>query len=150
MSHSKLPPCTVVPSVTHYEIELLRQPPVDVEFSSSEEELEYQEADAKLAEKIQAVAQASCGSQNSEELIHTNWDWYPTKTRYLELDEKVFSQALVQSLIQLLEDAYADWRIYLNVYKSLSKDAQDFGVACLSKQKIIIQKSLYERLSPSA
>ncbi len=150
MSHSKLPPCTVVPSETHYEIELLRQPPVEVEFPSSEEESKYQQVDAQLAEKIQAVAQASCDSQNSEDLIHTNWDWYPTKSRSLEIDEKVFSQALVQGLIQLLEGAYSDWRIYLNVYKSLSKDAQDFGVACLFKQRIIIQRSLYERLSPSA
>jgi len=150
MSHSKLPPCTVVPSETHYQIELLRHSAVEVEFSSSEEESEYQRVDVQLAEKIHAVAQASCDSQNSENLIHTNWDWHPTKSRSLELDEKVFSQALVQSLIQLLEGTYADWRIYLNVYKSLSKDAQDFGVACLSKQRIIIQQSLYERLSPSA
>ncbi|WP_124543963.1 hypothetical protein [Piscinibacter terrae] len=129
---------------------MLKQPTVEVAFSSSEEEAIYERADAELASKIQEVAEAACGSRNAEDLVHTNWDWYPTKSRSVELDEQVFSPALVQQLIQLLEGTYADWRIYLNVYKSLTRNSQDFGVACLSKSRIIIQQSLYERLSASA
>ncbi|RQP21157.1 hypothetical protein DZC73_29295 [Albitalea terrae] len=150
MNLADLPPCTVVASATHFEIELLKQPTVEVAFSSSEEEAIYERADAELASKIQEVAEAACGSRNAEDLVHTNWDWYPTKSRSVELDEQVFSPALVQQLIQLLEGTYADWRIYLNVYKSLTRNSQDFGVACLSKSRIIIQQSLYERLSASA
>ena len=150
MSIASFPSCTVVPSATHFEIELLRQPTVEVEFSSNEQESAYEQTDVQLALRIQEVAEAVCGSHDPTEVIHTNWDWYPTKSRSFELDEKIFSSTLVEHLIQLLEGPYADWRIYMNVYKSLARDAQDFGVACLSKDRIIMQKSLYERLSSSA
>jgi len=149
MSVSTLPPCLVVASATHVELELLKLPPVEVEFDSPAEEQRYEEADNRLAVKIQEAIVALSGEAEGE-LFHTNWDWFPSKSRSVELDVQAFSLALVRQLVSLLTAEYADWRIHLNVYRSLAQHAQDFGVACLFAHRIILERSLHEKLSTEA
>lgn len=150
VKYPDLTSCVVAPSATHVEIELLRRDVGEIEFSSTEEESAYEHDDNFLAEEIHAVAEAACCTGSAEELVHTNWDWYPNKSRSIELDEKVFSLPLLQSLAELLNGKYADWRIHLNVYSSLGQNPKEVGVACLFRQELIIQKSLYELLQRSA
>ena len=150
MSTLGLPPCAIVKSATHVDLELLKLPAAEVQFDSPEEEQRYEQADGRLASKIEkAVAELSGGASDGE-LFHTNWDWYPSKSRSIELDERAFSLALLQRLVSLLAGEYIDWRIHLNVYRSLVKEAQDFGVACIFANRIIMQKSLHEKLSAAA
>lgn len=136
-------------SATHIEIELLKREAGEVKFSSTEEESAYEQDDNILAEEIHAIAEAACGNGSAEELVHTNWDWYPNKSRSLELDERIFSLPLLQSLAALLDGKYADWRIHLNVYSSLGQNPKELGVACLFRHEFIVQKSLYEHLRRS-
>jgi hypothetical protein len=150
VKHPDLSACVVALSATHVEIELLKREAREIEFSSTEEESAYEQDDNFLAEEIHAIAEAACGNDEAEEMVRTNWDWYPNKSRSLELDEKVFSLSLLQSLAELLKGKYADWRIHLNVYSSLGQNPKEVGVACLFRQEFIVQKSLYERLQKSA
>jgi hypothetical protein len=147
MNHEGALPFIVVPSATHLEIELLKLPAAEVEFPTSEAEQAYEQMDAHLAVQIQQVAENACGPQDPENLVHTNWDWYPNKSRSLELDSQIVSAALVYALLSLLEGRYADWRIHLNVYSSLAEHPHELGAACLLKGKVLIESRLHEHLA---
>ena len=139
---------TVVASETHLEIELLRDPPQEVDFGSSEEEASYAAVDLELADRVHAVIVREFASQPEESLIFTNLDWWPNRSRSVSVDSRTLSRSVVASLAALLVGEYSEWRIHVNVFRSLATDVEvEVGSLCLLPGRIIVQSSLCELLA---
>lgn len=137
-------PLTVVPSATHLEIELMRLPAQELEFESSEQEEQYQQADFTLAVQIEAAVRAPFPSVPSNELFFASLDWWPNKSRSVVVSERAFSAALLERLASLLQGEYSDWRIHLSVCKALGleQDETELGSLCILSGQIIVESSL--------
>ena len=124
----------------------MKLPDRHVEFASDAEEQHAEQIDLRLAERMHELAVAACNGGNAEELVHTNWDWFGSKSRSIVIDARILSRELVASLAALLCGEHADWFIYLDVQRSLANAAQELGVAAIFRDKIIIERSLHERI----
>ena len=146
MQRNPLPPITVVRSETHVELELMRLPTMEVEFSSPDEEVRYERSDLELANRIESVVAELFPHEPQEELVCTSLDWWPDKSRSVMLSERAFRSSLVSALASLLAGEYADWKIHATVCKRLGAAADDaeIGTICLMRNRIILQNSLYE------
>jgi len=150
MTYHALPPCIVVRSATHIEIELMKLPDRHTEFASDEEEQLGEQTDYRLAERVHELAVAACNDGHAEELVYTNWDWFGSRSRSIVIDERILSRELVAKLAALLHGEHADWFIYLDVQRSLAKVPQELGVAAIFRDKITLERSLHERVDAAA
>lgn len=142
MSALRAPRVLVVRSMTHLEIELLKRPAPYIEFDDEAAEKAYEKQDYQLALQVYTLAKAACGALDPEDLVFTSWDWSPSESCAITIDRKILSAELVNAMLATLVDAYASWRIHLNVYENLAGGGTEFGAACLFQDLAIIEQAL--------
>jgi hypothetical protein len=147
-----MPPMTVVRSPTHLEIELLRLPVVEVQFASPDEEEKFEKRDVALAMQIEAEISKSFPNVATAELLITNYDWWPNKSRSVVLSQRAFCTPVVERLAALLQGEYEDWKIHVYVCKSLGDhfDDSEVGSLCILPGRIIIEQGLHALLAAAA
>ncbi len=146
-----LPPMTVVRSETHLEIELLRLGGEEVEFLSPEAEAKYEHSDRTLAQRIELAIASAHSRTNEGQLVFTNLDWWPNKSRSVTVSEGAFSASVLVHLSALLIGEFADWKIHVHVCKAFGeRHASEIGSLCILADRVIIQESLHERLRSEA
>jgi len=145
-------PLRVVPSVTHLEIELMRQPAEELVFETHELEQQYERSDLSLAVHIEAEVCAQFPGTPSDELLFSSFDWWPNKSRSVVLSERAFCTRVVERLASLLRGEFADWRIHVSVCKALEPDPDgcEVGSLCILPGQIIIENSLSALLTSAA
>lgn len=85
MAHQHAVKQVIVDSEAQFDI-VLHQHAVEVEFANDTEEREYENTDRCLADAIQSLMVEIFGATNDGVLFHQNFDWWPTCTRFLEID----------------------------------------------------------------
>jgi len=145
-------PVQFVRSETHLEIELLRQPAAEVEFESPEQEEQYQAKDFALASQIQAVVCSAFPEIPTEGLLFASLDWWPNRSRSVVLSKQAFSANVLESLSELLDGEYAEWRIHVAVCESLSEDGggSEVGLLCILPGRVLVEESLRPFIEPVA
>jgi hypothetical protein len=134
---------TVVASETHVEIEWLRLRVAEVEFASPEEESAYCTADLKLASQIEALIQAGSPSTPKDDLLYTNHDWWPNRTRSVSLYKQGLAAVPLDALQDLLVGQYSNWRIFANVVES-PESQLEVGCMFLTQDRAVVQRSIHE------
>jgi hypothetical protein len=144
-------PVSVVRSATHLEIELLRHPTPEIEFQSRAQEEQYQSSDLALANQIESQILGLFPGTPAEQLLFTNLDWWPNKSRSIVLGRLAFSIVVLERLIGLLQGEYSDWRIHVTVVESLtSADQDEIGSLCILPKGVIIEQSLVALIEAAA
>jgi len=87
---------------------------------SKEGELRYEALDRSLMQEI-SNKMGRFGVQETD--WHSIEDWWPNRTRFLEVDASLVSTDLVTSLQSLLVGQYGSWIVNINVYEGLSSGA---------------------------
>jgi hypothetical protein len=87
----------------------------------SSDEAAYERVDRHLAKNIDHVLAAVFGAENVDILYHQIYDWWPTKTRFIELDQSCLSWPFIESVQSILSGEHSDWVVNVQVYKPLSE-----------------------------
>ena len=145
-------PITLVRSATHLEIELVRLGSVELEFDSAEEQARYEKVDFALAKQIEAEVRKHRPSVAVDDLLSTNYDWWPNKARSLVISERSFCLPVVEGLAALLTGEYEDWKIHVRVCKSLGTkpDSSELGSLCILQSHVILESNLGAILASAA
>jgi hypothetical protein len=105
----------------------LMQHAVTVEFASETDEKAYVAIDCGLIKQMRQTLADLFGANMNGVLYHQNEDWWPTKTRFLELDASALTIELVNRLQKLLDGPSADWRINVHAYCPLDSNPAVYG-----------------------
>jgi hypothetical protein len=105
----------------------LMQHAVNVDLRSAADEKAYVAIDSGLVEQMRHTLADLFGANMNGVLYHQNEDWWPTKTRFLELDASALTIELVNRLQKLLDGPAADWRINVHAYCPLSSNPAVYG-----------------------
>ncbi|MFG0262107.1 MAG: hypothetical protein ACF788_06940 [Novipirellula sp. JB048] len=91
-------------------------------------EQEYERMDSTLASRIDELLTAELASKAMENVVHQIYDWWPNRTRFIEIDARCVSWELLTKFQSLLVDRFEDWTINIQVYDQLdSTDAPHLG-----------------------
>ena len=129
---------------------VLHEHAIEVEFASDVEEIEYANTDSRLAVAIQSLMVEIFGATNEGVLFHQNYDWWPTCTRFLEVDSLCITWNFINRLCALLTGDVKDWRINVHVYNPLDSEGADHvGGLNVYSDWILIQKHVQDLLARS-
>jgi len=121
---------------TAVDIEVLRRA-TEVVLDSEHEEQEYQKLDWLLHQQVCAVL-AGAGAS-----FYVNEDWWPNRTKAVELDEASLKPSLVSALQSLLVGQYAHWSIAIEVYRGLQQEhAKGLGPTRIYANDVLTIQSL--------
>lgn len=98
---------------------ILHEHAVVVELPDEDAETAYVAIDERLCEQLESLFIEIFG-KGHEEFCHQNWDWWPTRTRFLWFGSEVISWALIDLLQERLVGDVEDWRININVLVNLA------------------------------
>ena len=90
-------------------------------------EREYERTDNCLADAIQSLMIGIFGATNEGELFHQNFGWWPTCTRFLEIDSLCVTWDFIHQLRALLIGNVKDWRVNIHVYNPLKGEVSPAG-----------------------
>jgi hypothetical protein len=96
---------------------------VTVEFDSKAAEQAYQKRDWRLHLQICDVMGMTAGADRSDGLVHMIEDWWPNKSRHMEIDTAALGPDQVESLRLLLKGEFEDWVIHVGVYRGFTSEA---------------------------
>jgi hypothetical protein len=85
------------------------------------EEIAYVELDSQLAALVTRALCDSLGSKMDGVLFHQNEDWWPNRTRSIELDAKGLNWLLLIKLQSLLISPFDNWLINIQIYEGLEQ-----------------------------
>lgn len=108
------------------------------------EQSDYERLDGKLAELVGKTLTSLMPQTGDEEWFHQILDWWPTKTRFVEIGRTVVNRALLGELQCLLVGVYSDWTVNLQVYESMGSDAKHLGSINIYSDKILLLYNLLE------
>ena len=121
---------------------------IEICIDTPEQEADYEKLDQELATQINTLLADLFGTQNDGKLYHQNLDWWPTCTRFLELDSVCITWQLIQRLQSLLADPFSDWRVNIHVYTPFdSDDSQHVGGLNIYRDWLLTQPTVHELLS---
>ncbi len=124
---------------------------IEVEFANDAEESKYEKTDTRLADAIQSLLVEMFGAKNEGVLFHQNFDWWPTCTRFLEIDSLCVTWDFIHRLRSLLIGEVDDWRINIHVYNPLSgSGSRHLGGLNVYSDWILIQNPVHGLLPKSA
>ena len=112
------------------------------EFSSSEDEDNYERRDAALIRLIRKEIRQHFG-RNVKRQPHVIDDWWPDHTRFIEATPAHCTPAFLIGLRQLLKDDYKDYRIQICVYEDSMDGTTYIGSMALYKDRVLIEKKLH-------
>ena len=125
----------------------LNEHAVEVDLASKDEETAYEQLDSRIANELQSLMADSFGESNDGVLYHQNFDWWPTKTRFLYLDSLCITWDLIHRIQSLLTGAAEDWRINVHISTPLDgDDAQEIGAINIYRDWLLIQKTIRDLL----
>lgn len=120
---------------------------VVVDVDSEIDKKAYERLDSKLAELIQGLMMSELGQNNEGFLFHQNWDWWPTRTRFLYLDPLVIQWKLIDKLRLLLVGEHSDWRVNVHVIGDMSSgNSKEIGGLNIYRDWLLLQRSIYNLL----
>ena len=129
---------------------VLHEHAIEVEFANDIEEREYEKTDCCLADAIQSLMIAIFGTTNEGVLFHQNFDWWPTCTRFLEIDSQCVTWDFIHQLRALLIGDFKDWRVNIHVYNPLKGERSDHvGALNVYSDWILIRKPVCSLLPKS-
>jgi hypothetical protein len=111
------------------------------EFSSSQDEEEYERRDAALIRLIRKEIRQHFG-RSAKKQPWVNDDWWPNHTRYLDATPAHCTAAFLIALRRLLNNDYKDYRIQICVYEDLMEGTTYIGSMALYKDRVLIEKKL--------
>ena len=112
------------------------------EFSSSEDEDEYERRDSLLIRLIRKEVRQHFG-RNAKQQPHLIDDWWPNHTRYIEATPAHCTAAFLTALGRLLNNDYKDYRIQICVYEDTMDGTTYIGSMALYKDRVLIEKKLH-------
>lgn len=126
----------------------LREHAVEIDLANEADERAYEQLDQHVADHLDAVLRDVVGADNCEVLYHQNYDWWPTRTRFLELDAACLSWNLVTQLQSTLTGVAEDWRINIHVYRPLDgTPSEHVGGLNVYRDWLLIQKPVFNVLN---
>ena len=143
-------PARLVVAQSLEELERLAdQAAVTVEFDSKAAEQGYQKRDWRLHLQICEVMGMTAGADRSDGLVHMIEDWWPNKSRHMEIDAAALGPYQVESLRVLLKGEFEDWVIHVGVYRGftseVSRDKPEFiGGLSIYATRILVQRSVLQ------
>jgi len=111
------------------------------EFSSTEEEEEYERKDSALIRLIRKEIRLHFGRKADSPYVID--DWWPNHTRYIEVTPAHCTAAFLIALGRLLNNQYKDYRIQVCVYEDAMDGATYIGSMALYKDRVLIEKKLH-------
>lgn len=129
----------------------LHEHAVEVPLADEDEEAAYERLDDGLAQQLQSLLIDLLGKSNDGILYHQILDWWPTRTRFLEIDSVCVTWGFIDRLQSLLVGHVEDWRINIRVYTPLHSDSsQPVGGLNVYREWILAQRAVYELLPRSS
>ena len=122
---------------------IFREEAVITEFSSSEEEAQYERRDSALIRLIRREIRLH-PHRNADQQPFVSDDWWPNHTRYIEVMPEHCTAAFLSALGRLLKNDYKDYRIQICVYEDMTNGATYIGSMALYKDRVLIEKKLHE------
>jgi len=124
---------------------------VEVDLGNETEERAYEQLDQQLASRLDIVLREVVGADKCEVLYHQNYDWWPTRTRFIELDTNCLSWNLVTQLQSTLIGDAEDWRINIHVYRPLDgTPSEHVGGLNVYREWLLIQTPVLNILGSAA
>ena len=121
---------------------------IEICVDTSEQEAAYEKLDDQLANHLNTMLAELFGKENDGKLYHQNLDWWPTCTRFLELDSVCITWQLIQRMQSLLADSFSDWRVNIHVYTPLdSDDSRHVGGLNIYSDWLLTQPPVRDLLS---
>lgn len=113
-----------------------------VGLQTAEDRNSYEQKDRVLAEKLDFVLGSKLGLPNRDILYHQIYDWWPTQTRFVEIDSSSMSIELIQSVQCLLADEYRNWAVNFQIYQPLeSPESLHLGAISVYRDDVVGTKS---------
>jgi hypothetical protein len=121
---------------------------VEVPLPNEDAQDAYERTDDGIARQLQALLAEMFGEQNDGILYHQNWDWWPTRTRFIWFDAVCVSWQLLDRMQSLLVGDVEDWRINIHVHSPLDSDkSPEVGGMNVYRDWILVQKAVYDLLA---
>jgi len=121
---------------------IFREEAVIAEFSSSEEEEEYEKRDSSLIRLMRKEIRLHV-RPNAEQQPFVSDDWWPNHTRYIEVTPEHCTTAFLNALSRLLNNDFKDYRIQICVYEDVRNGATYIGSMALYNDRVLIEKKLH-------
>src|SRR6185369_10848465 len=121
---------------------IFREEAVIAEFSSSEEEEEYEKRDSSLIRLMRKEIRLHV-RPNAEQQPFVSDDWWPNHTRYIEVTPEHCTAAFLNALSRLLNNDFKDYRIQICVYEDVTNGATYIGSMALYHDRVLIEKKLH-------
>lgn len=129
----------------------LHEHAVEVSLPDEEAQTAYERLDDGLANQLQSLFVEMYGEDNDGILYHQNWDWWPTRTRFIWLDAVCVTWQLLDHLQSLLTGDVEDWRINIHVHSPLdADDSKEIGGLNVYRNWILAQRAVYNVLTQSS
>jgi hypothetical protein len=122
--------------------QVFREQALIAEFSSTEEEEEYERRDSALIRLIRKETRRHFG-RNEEQQPYITDDWWPNHTRYIEATPAHCTAAFLDALVRLLNNDYPHYRIQICVYEEAMNGATYIGSMALYKDRVLIEEKLH-------
>jgi hypothetical protein len=110
---------------------------VEVRFVSPEDERAYEACDWSLHSRIQAVFVDTGVTGTPASVVHVIEDWWPNKTKYLEVARHALNAQKLAALQATLAGEHGEWCINIQVYEDLSDATTWLGTVNLYADEII-------------
>ncbi len=117
-----------------------------LKFIDDDDKKKYSEKDRRLTDLIEAATEKVFSGEQREGRVFIEYDWWPDHTRHVEVNLDAFTQSYFDALRTLLGGEFAEWRIQVVIYSDL-RDGHKLGSIIIWREKLLIDKSLYEALS---
>lgn len=126
--------------------ELLRADAEMAYFSSVAEEEAYATRDEFLIHLMHERIAQQFG-ENLDSTPHQNEDWWPNHTRCLDMTPAQCTRSFLQSMHELLTDAFANYRIQICVYADVMAGETYVGSMVIYADRVVIEQKLAEHLN---
>ena len=121
---------------------LFKEEALIAEFSSDQEEEEYERRDSSLIRLIRKEIRLHFG-RNAKKQPYVLDDWWPNHTRYIDVTPEHCTAAFLTALRRLLNDDYKDYRIQICAYEDPMDGATYIGSMALYNDRVLIEKKLH-------
>lgn len=112
------------------------------EFTSPEEEAEYQKRDLLLIARVRdEIRRLFPTAQSQASLVED--EWWPDHTCRAEISIGQFTPPLLSALRSLLTDQFKDYRILISVYYNRTETNLYVGSVALYADRALIERNLY-------
>ena len=120
---------------------VFREEALIAEFSSSQEEEEYERRDSSLICLIRSEVRLHFRGNAEQPFVGD--DWWPNHTRYIDVTPAHCTAVFLSALSRLLNNNYKDYRIQICVYEHTTNGGTYIGSMALYNDRVLIEKQLH-------